>query len=127
MEYTFDCTELAEDRRCLRINADDVIEEASPSIAIAYNSSFCFSGTFDRISRQDDHISLGREVGGAVAEEGGSVWRAAFIAHSACTEQPFGTTVVVRSGRIKRIYPHLVRRMDNTSAAYVHRHVGDLL
>ena len=48
---TADCTELAEDRRCLRINADDVIEEASPSIAIAYNSSFCFSGTFDRISR----------------------------------------------------------------------------
>lgn len=81
----------------------------------------------DSRQRQDDYISLGREVGGAGAEEGGSVWGAVFVAHPAGTEQPLGTAVVVGSRRVERIYPHLVRRMDNTSAAYVHRHVGDLL
>ena len=81
----------------------------------------------DSRPRQDDYISLGREVGGAAAEEGGSVWGAVFVAHPAGTKQPLGPAVVVGSGRVERIYPHLVRRMDNTSAAYVHRHVSDLL
>ncbi len=51
--------------------------------------------------RQDDHISLGREVGGAVAEEGGGVWSAVFVAHPAGTEQPLGTAVVVGSGSVE--------------------------